>query len=187
METNPLETRMKAHLPLQRAAALLRFTQTGVAQKLLHQLKYHHRPEIGQFLGRLGGQKFAGHPVLKEADCIVPVPLHPAKQKQRGYNQSMMIASGLNEACKIEIQADLIVKTEASNSQTRKNRLSRWENIRQSFALDPRCQQDANLRNRHFLVVDDVVTTGATAISCCRELLQLPGARVSFFAVAHPE
>lgn len=184
---NPLASIMKARIPIQEAAALCRFTQQGVVQTLLHGLKYRKQKGNGYFLGDMAGRALRTASPFLQVDYLVPVPLHPEKLQKRGYNQSLLIAQGMNRHLQKEICEDLLLKSENRQSQTRKNRVSRWENASESFFLNPDCLQTERFHHKHFLLVDDVVTTGATSIRCCQELLKIPGSKVSFFAIAHPE
>lgn len=184
---NPLAASMQSKIPIRGASALLFFNKEGVIQKLLHELKYQGQAEIGLFLGRLAGQLLQDTHPFCDADYLVPVPMHPEKLKKRGYNQSQLIVQGMNAIMKKQIGLNFLIKQESTQSQTRKNRESRWKNIQGSFILNPSILQKPEFHHRHFLVVDDVVTTGATSNSCCRELLRIPGGQVSFFAIAHPD
>ncbi len=186
-ERNPLNMRMKTKIPIRGASALLHFNKEGVIQKLLHVLKYQKQSEVGLFLGRLAGLRLIGQTPFCEADFLVPVPIHPKKLRKRGYNQSMLIAQGMNEILRKEISGDLLIKQERTQSQTKKSREARWANIQGSFCLNPEFLHEQRFHQQHFLLIDDVVTTGATSASCCQELLKIPGSQVSFFAIAHPE
>lgn len=119
-ERNPLNMRMKTKIPIRGASALLHFNKEGVIQKLLHVLKYQKQSEVGLFLGRLAGLRLIGQTPFCEADFLVPVPIHPKKLRKRGYNQSMLIAQGMNEILRKEISGDLLIKQERTQSQTKK-------------------------------------------------------------------
>jgi ComF family protein len=146
--------------------AFLRFTKRGDSQKLLHQLKYKNRPAIGVELGKIYGN------LLMEAgfegywDQITPVPLHPLKQRRRGYNQSEQFALGISEALDIPIRLSL-KRIQFTETQTRKSRMERIENVSNVFVLE----ENHEVENQRILLVDDVMTTGATLSTCANVLL----------------
>jgi ComF family protein len=145
--------------------AFLRFTKKGQSQSLLHQLKYRSKPEIGVELGKIYGYLLKEHGFQDSWDQIVPVPLHPAKQKRRGYNQSEQFALGLSEALKIPVRNDL-ERIHFTETQTKKSRLQRLDNVAEVFQV-----KDENLvKGQRVLLVDDVMTTGATLSTCANVL-----------------
>jgi ComF family protein len=162
------------------ATAFLFFTKDGKVQHLIHQLKYNKKPEIGIYLGKLFGKNLSESPCFQGTDVIVPVPLHPKKTKTRGYNQSEKIAVGLSQTMNIPVDTTSFIRRNETETQTRKSRFSRWENVKEVFAVD-----DENaLRNKHILLVDDVITTGATIEGCIRKLTAIEGVRVSVVSLA---
>ncbi len=165
---------------LERVGALYFFTKTGKVQHLLHQLKYKKRKDVGCYLGRLYGSELIKSGLFDSVACIIPVPLHPDKQRKRGYNQSEVFAAGLAEAMNIPVDTASLIRTVASESQTRKSRFSRWKNVGDIFAVT----DEASLRDKHVLLVDDVITTGATIEACAMRLLEVAGTRVSVAAIA---
>jgi len=164
------------------ATAFLFFTKSGRVQHLIHQLKYSQKPEIGVYLGKLFGRDLSKSPDFRGIDVIVPVPLHPKRAKLRGYNQSEKIACGLSQTMKIPLDSTSFVRRTHTETQTRKNRFSRWENVKEVFEVS---NKNA-LRNKHILLVDDVITTGATVEGCIRKLTAIEGARVSVAGLAFP-
>ncbi|MCM1530882.1 MAG: double zinc ribbon domain-containing protein [Bacteroides sp.] len=184
---NPMFINIAGRVPVLYATAVFNFTKDGIVQQLLHELKYKGRPDIGRFLGKIAGERLARAGLFTPPDLIVPVPLHRKKLKKRGYNQSLCIAQGIRESFpQAFIREDILLKREETQSQTKKNRLSRWENVKTTFVLNEAAEHDPALQGRHFLLVDDVITTGATIESCVRQLLRIPGSRVSVAAVATP-
>jgi ComF family protein len=145
--------------------SFLRFTKKGISQSLLHQLKYRNRPEIGAELGRIYGSILHSVNLQNNWDEITPVPLHPLKQKRRGYNQSEQFANGLSESLGIPVNISLerVLFTE---TQTRKSRIERIENVSEVFAV----KRETQLAGKRILLVDDVMTTGATLVSCANML-----------------
>lgn len=147
--------------------SFLRFTKEGMSQKLLHQLKYKNKPEIGVELGNLYGSLLAAQGFNGSWDLIVPVPLHPLKQKRRGYNQSEQFAIGLGETLELPV-CNVLQRVQFTETQTKKSRLERIQNVGEVFAL----HNGAGLKSKKLLLVDDVMTTGATLISCANILMR---------------
>jgi len=166
-------------LPLKSANALLYFTKSGITQHLIHALKYQNRQDVGEYLG-----KRLALELLKSGcnpDVILPVPLHPNKEKARGYNQCHSIARGMKSVFKCKISYKSVVRTTSNLSQTKLNRAKRWDNVKGIFEI----VSDKNLRNKHVLLVDDTLTTGATLESCGQALLNVPGIELSIATVAY--
>lgn len=145
--------------------SFLRFTKKGISQSLLHQLKYRNRPEIGVELGRIYGSILHSVNLHNNWDEITPVPLHPLKQKRRGYNQSEQFANGLSDAMGIPVNISL-ERVQFTETQTKKSRIERIENVSEVFAV----KKESQLTGKRILLVDDVMTTGATLISCTNML-----------------
>ncbi len=164
----------------QEATALYFFLKEGKVQELMHQLKYAGRYEIGVKLGKILGRQLKEAELWQGIDGIVPVPLHPQKLKKRGYNQCDAIADGLSEVLECPAFYDAVVKAENIESQTRKSKEERWQNVKTVFAI----RKAEVLQGKHLLLVDDVVTTGATLIACAEQLLGLEGTKVSFATLA---
>jgi ComF family protein len=146
------------------ASSYLYFQKKGITQKLLHQLKYKGQKEVGRKLGLYYGYDLKEH---LEADCIIPIPLHKSRLRTRGYNQSEWFGKGLSEAMEIPMDSGSVVRIRKTETQTRKGRYKRWENVEGIFAvMDPE-----KLAGCHVLLVDDVVTTGATLEACAQALV----------------
>lgn len=165
---NPLARKFWGRVPVKYAFAYLRFVKTGKVQTLLHHLKYYGKQEIGELLGKWYGNELRKKEFEKEFDLILPVPLHPSKQKKRGYNQCDSIAKGLAEGLQIDWDSTTLVRKEANISQTRKDRVERWENVASIFDVS----NPQKIENKHILLIDDVITTGATLEACCAPLQQ---------------
>lgn len=165
---------------LENAVALYQFQKEGSVQKLIHELKYEGGKRTGVFLGKQLGYALKESITFSDVDYIIPIPLHPKKEKLRGYNQSKYIAKGIREILGIKINTRSLIRTENTDSQTRKKRFIRWENMMNSFAL----KKSNKLKNTHILLIDDVVTTGATLEACAQKLLEIEGVKVSIATIA---
>lgn len=165
-EVPHIEQKLAGSIQFKHMLAYMHFHKKGIVQKLLHELKYNHKDEIGVILGRWFGHDLLLAGFQDEFDLIVPVPLHPSKLKKRGYNQSEAFANGLSEVLKTEV-VNALVRNVSSETQTRKSRAERQENVASIFEID-----DVNLiLNKRVLLVDDVLTTGATILSCGNTLI----------------
>ncbi len=167
---NEVERLFWGRVPLRAGMALMNFSKGTRVQTLLHAIKYKGRADLGVCLGRMLGKYLLESDRFPVVQKVVPVPLHPQKERMRGYNQSEMIARGLAEAIGVAIRPQDLVRNFRSDSQTGRGRFDRWANVRGRFSL----RSPHRLRNAHVLLVDDVVTTGATLESCA-EALQVGG------------
>ena len=166
-------------MQVNRAMAFLRFSKKGKSQKLLHQLKYRNTPEIGEEMGRLYGLSLVLHGYQNEWDVIVPVPLHPMKQKRRGYNQSEKFGIGLSRALGVKLE-NLLERKKFTETQTKKSRIQRLENVEEVFAL----RENERIEGLRILLVDDVITTGATLCACANVLLAYGAKHVDLATIA---
>lgn len=176
---NPIEKIFTGRLPLQHATAQYYFTKESGLQHLLHQAKYKGANELCRYLGQLMGQQLAQSSWIKDIDALVPLPLYAVREKKRGYNQSHLICQGIADVLNLPVLNDVIVRRTATESQTRKNRVARWQNLEGVFNLT----NNTKTEGKHILLVDDVVTTGATLERCGRTLLQVPGTQLSIAAL----
>lgn len=177
---NPVYKIFWGRVNVEFAAAFLFFSPKGIVQHMIHQLKYKGNKDIGIMLGRMYGEELKKSPDFSSVQCIVPVPLHPAKQRKRGYNQSEMIAQGLAQSLQIPVSTDGFKRKKHTESQTRKSRYKRWENVDSIFVR----AHVGVFDNKHVLLVDDVITTGATIEACAQEILRDNNTRVSVVALA---
>lgn len=149
-------------------------------QNLLHRLKYEHRPRIGIAMGKNYGYQLKHSGVYEIPHMIIPVPLHPKRRRSRGYNQSEVISKGLSVALEIPVRTDILLRTVHTKTQTAKTRAERYLNVSGKFKIN----NPEAIQNKHILLVDDVITTGATIEACAEELLKVEGIRVSVVGVA---
>jgi len=177
---NPVFQIFIGRVNIELATSFCRFDKGGRLQHLLHQLKYKGNCEVGLKMGILFGFDLIQNSLYQNIDAIIPVPLHPKKEKKRGYNQSTEICKGLAESMKRPVISGNLVREIHTLSQTRKGRFERWENVSGIFNV----KNEASLTGKHLLLVDDVVTTGATLEACCEPLLKVPGVRVSIATLA---
>jgi len=177
---NPVAQLFWGKVNLESAAAFLYFNKGGNVQHLVHQLKYKGQKQVGSFLGNLYGNTLKKSKLFRTIDTVVPVPLHPKKQKLRGYNQSSYIAMGLADSMNITLDETTLFRTVASETQTKKSRYNRWENVSSIFAL----KDNNTLSGKHILLVDDVITTGSTIEACVTALAQTPDIKISVASIA---
>ncbi|MDF3078144.1 MAG: phosphoribosyltransferase [Sphingobacteriaceae bacterium] len=177
---NRVAKQLWGRIPFQMAASYLYFRKGSRVQNMLHQFKYNNRPDIGLRLGEMYGLVLSKSGLFNAAHYIIPVPLHPAKLKKRGYNQSAYFAEGLSGSLNIPVLANGLKRLAATETQTKKSRFVRYENMKDVF--DP--AQKEQLQDKHILLVDDVITTGATIEACALELLKLNGTQVSIATIA---
>jgi len=178
---NTIERIFWGRFPLQKASSFLFFSKGGRVQNLMHEFKYRSKKEIGFYLGELFARELSKDNWLDEIDVIIPVPLHYKKQEIRGYNQSEEIAKGLNIQSSIPVETAVIKRIVASETQTKKSRFRRWENVSEIFQID----NPEKIEGKHILIVDDVITTGATLEACAQKLLTIEGVKISLASLAY--
>ena len=179
--SSPIKERLLGRLPLQHALAFLKFRKEGIVQHLLHELKYNNHPEVGVKLGKQYGKELKENGI-SEFDLIVPVPLHESRRRKRGYNQSSMFAEGLSESLGISWDESISLRTSSTATQTKKTKAERWNNVKDVFAV----QNSESIQNKRILLVDDVITTGATIEACGRHLLS-QGCTLSIACIAEAQ
>lgn len=176
---NDFTARFWGRVPLHSGAALYHFHKGGRAQRLIHQLKYKGQRTVGVRLGEWYGLQLREADLFKTVERIVPVPLHPKRQHFRGYNQSAAFAQGLSTTMGVPWSKSLRRPT-YTQTQTRKSRLERFDNVATAFEL----VNASHMTQQHVLLVDDVITTGATLEACAHELLKVPGLKLSMATIA---
>lgn len=179
-EDNPISRVFWGRINIEAATSYLFFSKQGRVQSLMHNLKYRGQKEVGIKLGNLFGAELKNSRLYQNIDFIVPVPLHPKKLSKRGFNQSLMIAKGLSESMQIEINQDLKRKIHTS-TQTKKSRYDRWKNVKDIFEIP----DDNKLQEKKILLVDDVLTTGATLEACANKLFEVKGISICIATLAY--
>ncbi|RDI56942.1 ComF family protein [Flavobacterium glaciei] len=167
-------------IPVIHTSALLYFHKKGIVQELIHNLKYKGHEEIGAILGEWYAEDLKTIELLESVDEIIPVPLHRRKLKERGYNQVTAFGKALSSSLNIDYNDTILVRNVYSKTQSKKNLLGRTEGIESTFDVSF-TEKD---HNKHFLLIDDVITTGSTLEACSRALLKIPGAKISIVCMA---
>ena len=173
---NKLAQLFWGRLDVERAAALMYYTPKSDTARLILSLKYDYQPSLCAVLGRAMGTEFSAYGFFSGVDVIVPVPLARSRQRRRGYNQSEEIANGISEATGIPVEVGAVRRTVFKASQTHLDRWQRMDNVDGLFVL---ADDGARLAGKHILIVDDIITTGATVIACASAMDSLPGVRFS--------
>nr|WP_315209662.1 ComF family protein [uncultured Flavobacterium sp.] len=167
-------------IPVLHTSALFYFHKKGIVQELIHNLKYKGHEEIGAILGEWYAEDLKTIKLLQSADEIIPVPLHRRKLKERGYNQVTAFGTALSSSLNIDYNDSLLIRNVYSKTQSKKNLLGRTEGIESTFDVSF-TKKD---HNKHFLLIDDVITTGSTLEACSRALLKIPGSKISIVCMA---
>ncbi len=176
---NDTVMRFAGRVPLTSGTSLAWFTADGLMQHLIHGLKYNKKKETGLYLGNLLGQRIAEAGWPEPPEIIIPVPLHPAKEAKRGYNQSDLIARGIAEAIGAKVGKDILVRARKTESQTNKSRTERVKNMENAFQL----KNPSAIAGKHLLLVDDVLTTGATLEACATALMKVESIKISIATI----
>ncbi len=167
-------------IDLEFAAAMLYFHKKGIVQEMIHKLKYKGHQEIGVLIGDWYSEELKFSKEIKTIDYIIPVPLHKKRLKERGYNQVTTFGKALSTNLNIPFNDTILVRNVYSKTQTKKTFLGRSDVVESVFGVN----FDESLHYKHFLLLDDVITTGATLEACCREMLKIRGAKVSIVCMA---
>jgi len=178
---NPVEKIFYGRTNIQAAGSAFYFTKESTIQYLMVELKYRGNKDAGYFMGKLLGMQLAATERFNTVDAIVPLPLNAKKERKRGYNQAVVIAEGIQAEWNRPILTKAIGRKIFTNTQTQKGRIERWENMQDVFEVT-----DAGaLAGKHILLIDDVVTTGASLEACATPIIQVPGVILSVATVAY--
>ena len=181
IKNNSVETSFYGRIPIIEATSLFYYQKKGKVQKLIHQLKYKGNQEIGSVLGDWLGENMVLSERFKKPDCIIAVPLHPNKMQKRGYNQVTTFGQSLSKKLGIPIIENVLIKVSGSQTQTQKNRFERSTNVNEKFELVDK----EVLNGKHILLIDDIITTGATLEACSIQLLRAKNIKISIATMAY--
>ena len=178
--SNAVKKVFYGRVKLEEATAMLRFQKKGIVQQLIHNLKYKGHQEVGQFLGDWLGSELMSLNNYQNIDVVLPVPLHKNKLRKRGYNQVTLFAKTLAENLNAVYMDNVLIKITDTKSQTSKTRLARWNSANEIFSI----KNIDTIDNKHILLVDDLVTTGATLEACANQLLKAKNIKISIATMA---
>ena len=177
---NPVEKKFWGRIKVEHASAQYYFTRESLMQRLMHQFKYRGNRDLGFQLGVLMGASIKRSGRFN-VDALVPLPLFRRKEKKRGYNQALILCDGMAESLHVPVLKDVIIRSHHTDTQTKKGRIERWQNMESKFSL----LQPEAVSHKHVLLVDDVITTGATLEACGAELLNAGNIKVSIAALCY--
>lgn len=177
---NPTRALFAGFPQVNEVTAFLFFEKDGITQKLIHSFKYYDNKSLAEYLGRIAATELKEYGFYASVETIIPIPLHPKKEKKRGYNQSECIANGIASVYGCEIDKTSLIRVTETMSQTRKSVYDRHMNVENIFKLtDP-----GKLSGKHVLLIDDVITTGATTSACIETLSEIPEIKISIFSMS---
>ncbi len=180
---NPIVMALGGRVPLQQATSLFVFEKEGKVQNLLHALKYENQQIVGELMGQTFYNDLRSSGFFDGIDHVVPIPLHQKKQKSRGYNQSECFAKGISDKSGINLDAVSFTREVETSTQTKKGKAERWANVKDAFAL----KNTEVFKNKHILLVDDVITTGATIEGAWQALKDVEGIKISVASIAYAD
>ena len=178
---NPIEKIFWGRIPLTAAHSEFYFSKDSLIQQLIHQLKYKGNIAIGNYLGELMGKTLLASNRFNTIDALIPLPLYPDKERKRGYNQAAIICDGMSAIMNVPVIKSIVLRQRYTDTQTKKHRTERWENVAGSFSI----KDESKLRGKNLLLVDDVVTTGATLEACGTMMAGIDKVTLSIATLAH--
>ena len=180
---NKVSRIFSGRITIEKAYSLLFFRKQGITKNLIHDLKYKGNEEVGVFFGNWIGEIVAKNKEFSTVDFIVPVPIHAKKKKIRGYNQVTKFGECLSMHLKVPLNEDILIRQSATKTQTLKSRFERFNDLESKFLA----RNTSVFKEKHILIIDDVITTGATLEACAQELLKTPGIKISILTMSYTE
>ena len=180
---NKVSSIFSGRITIEKAYALLFFRKQGITKNLIHDLKYRGNEGVGVFFGNWIGEIVAKNKEFSTVDFIVPVPIHAKKKKIRGYNQVTKFGECLSMHLKVPLNEDVLIRQSAAKTQTLKSRFERFNDLESKFSA----RNTSIFKEKHILIIDDVITTGATLEACAKELLKTPGIKISILTMSYTE
>lgn len=180
LSVNEINLLFAGRVPLIHALCIFNFEKSGRVQKLIHALKYQNQMGLGVWLGNYYANLLKANSILDDVDLLIPIPLHKNKLKQRGYNQSECFAEGLSEIFERPMLNNCILRLSETSTQTKKKKFERWQNVEGVFKIN----NPSILENKHILLVDDVITTGATIDAAWQTIKDIEGIKISVISIA---
>lgn len=177
---NPIEKIFWGRIALVAAHSEFYFSKESLIQQLIHQLKYNNNKEIGFYMGEIMGSSLLDSNRFNTIDALIPLPLNAAKERKRGYNQAAIICEGISAVMQIPVIKNNVLRQRYTDTQTKKHRTERWQNVADSFII----KDATSLRGKHLLLIDDVVTTGATLEACGNSMQVIEGVKLSIATLA---
>lgn len=178
---NPIEKIFWGRIPIIAAHSEFYFSKESLIQQLIHQLKYKNNISIGLYLGKVMGKTLLESNRFNDINALIPLPLYADKEHKRGYNQAEIICNGVSEIMNIPVINNNVIRKLHTDTQTKKHRTERWENVADSFAV----KNKAQLAGKKLLLIDDVITTGATLEACGHTILAVNNINLSIATLAH--
>lgn len=180
---NKVSSIFSGRITIEKAYALLFFRKQGITKNLIHDLKYKGNESVGVFFGNWIGEIVVKNKEFSTVDFIVPVPIHAKKKKIRGYNQVTKFGECLSMHLKVPLNEDILIRQSATKTQTLKSRFERFNDLESKFLA----RNTSIFKEKHILIIDDIITTGATLEACAKELLKTPGIKISILTIAYTE
>lgn len=182
-QSNDTTKKFYGIINLEFGASMLYFHKKGIVQKLIHNLKYNGKEEVGQMLGKWYAEDIKRLEIIKSIDYIIPVPLHPKKLKERTYNQVDSFCEALSTTTSLPFNKKLLIRVKYNKTQTKKSKNERQENVQNIFDV----VMEDHFNGKHFLLIDDVITSGATLELCAKALLKIPNSKISIITIAYTQ
>ncbi len=177
---NPLEKKFWGRIAITAGMSEFYFSKSSIVQNLIHEFKYKSNVKVGFYLGKMMGKSILNSNRFSNIDLLIPLPLFIKKEFKRGFNQSEILCEGIRDVINVPVASGNVIRTVATETQTKKGRTERWENVEKSFSiLNP-----ASLSGKNILLVDDVITTGATIEACGAQILKIENVKLSIASLA---